>query len=113
MSETTQNSPQYIKYKDIAKQRAKQYNKKSKEKIKEYARNRYKNLSQEEKNKLVENRKAWFNRQSEEKQNEMRRKAREYAKSRYHNHVVVIGQICFKLIRSSMFCSVLTHTYFY
>ena len=49
MSETTQNSPQYIKYKDIAKQRAKQYNKKSKEKIKEYARNRYKNLSQEEK----------------------------------------------------------------
>ena len=92
MSETTQNSPQYIKYKDIATQRAKEYNKKkNKEKIKEYARNRYKTLSQEEKNKLVENRKAWFNRQSEEKKNEMRRKAWEYAKNRYHNHIVVIG----------------------
>ena len=66
--------------------------KKNKEKIKEYARrNRYKNLSQEEKNKLVENRKAWFNRQSEERQNEMKRKARQYAKNRYHNHIVVIG----------------------
>ena len=66
--------------------------KKNKEKIKEYARrNRYKNLSQEEKNKLVENRKAWFNRQSEERQNEIKRKARQYAKNRYHNHIVVIG----------------------
>ena len=59
--------------------------------IKEYQRNRYKNLSQEEKNKLVENRKAWFNRQTEEKQNVMRKKAREYAKNRYHNHIVVIS----------------------
>ena len=34
MSETTQNSPQYIKDKNIAKQRAKEYNKKNKKKEK-------------------------------------------------------------------------------
>ena len=33
----------------------------------------------------------------------MIQKAREDAKNRYHNHVVVIGQICFKLIKSYMF----------
>ena len=113
MSETVQNSPRYIRYRDIVLQRVKEYNKKNKEKIKEYARNRYKNLSQEEKNKLAESRRAWLNRQSEEKQNEMRRKAREYAKNRYHNHIVVISWICFKLIRSCMFCRDLTHIYFY
>ena len=32
MSETTQNSPQYMKCKDIAKERAKEYNKKIKKK---------------------------------------------------------------------------------
>ena len=80
MSETTQKSPQYIRYKDIAILRAKEYNKKKIKKLKEYARNRYKNLTQEEKGILVENCKAWFSRKCEEKQNEMRRKAREYAK---------------------------------
>ena len=49
MSETAQNSPRYIRYRDIVLQRVKEYNKKNKGKIKEYARNRYKNLSQEEK----------------------------------------------------------------
>ena len=34
MSEMTQNSPQYIKDKNIAKQRAKEYNKKKKKKKK-------------------------------------------------------------------------------
>ena len=91
MSKTTQNSPQYVRYKDIAIQRAKGYNKKNKGKIKKYQKNRYKNLSQEEKNKLVEKRREWFNRQSEEKENEMRRKAREYAKNRYYNHIVVVS----------------------
>ena len=36
MSTAAQNSPQYIRYRDIALQRAKEYNKKNKEKIKEY-----------------------------------------------------------------------------
>ena len=89
MSETAQNSPQYMRYKDIVLQKAKKYREKNNKK-KEHAKNRYKNLSQEEKNRLVENCKAWFNRQSEEKQNEMRRKAREYAKNRYHNFVITV-----------------------
>ena len=91
MVEFTQNSQQYIRYRDIVLQRAKEYREKNKEKIKENQRIRYKSLSQEEKNKLVEKRKEWFNRQTKEKQEEMKRKAREYVKNRYHNHIVVVG----------------------
>ena len=40
--------------------------------------------------KFVIYRKAWFNRQSEEKQNEMREKAREYSRNRYHNRLVAV-----------------------
>ena len=58
-------------------------------KKKEYQKNRYKNLSHKEKSKLVEKRKEWFNKQTKEKQDEMKRKAREYAKNRYHNHIVI------------------------
>ena len=81
----------YVRYKDIILQRAREYREKNKEKIKQYHRERYKNLSSEVKNKRVEKRKEWFNRLSKEKQHEMRRKAREYAKSRYHNHVVAVN----------------------
>ena len=95
MVEFTQNSQQYIRYRDIVLQRAKEYREKNKEKIKENQRIRYKSLSQEEKNKLVEKRKEWFNRHTKEKQEEMKRKARDYAKNRYHNHIVVV---MFKLI---------------
>ena len=38
-------------------------------------------------NKQVEYRKAWFNRQTEEKQNEMRQRAKEYSRNRYHNMI--------------------------
>ena len=91
MVEFTQNSQQYIRYRDIVLQRAKEYREKNKEKIKENQRIRYKSLSQEEKNKLVEKRKEWVNRQTKEKQEEMKRKARQYAKNRYHNHIVVVN----------------------
>ena len=84
MVELTQISQHYIRYRDIVLQRGKEYTEK------ENQRNRYKNLSQEEKNKLVEKREQWFNGQTEEKQEEMKRKAREYAKNRYHNHIVVV-----------------------
>ena len=90
MVEFTQNSPQYIRYKDIVLQRAKEYREENKERIKENQRSRYKNLSQEEKIKLVEKRKEWFNSQTKGKQEEMKRNAREYAKNRYHNHIVVV-----------------------
>ena len=40
--------------------------------------------------KFVIYRKTWFNRQSEKKQNEMREKAREYSRNRYHNLLVAV-----------------------
>ena len=61
MNKTSQNSTSYMRYKDIAKQRARERYAKNKEKIKESQREWYKNLSFEEKKKLVEKRKEWFN----------------------------------------------------
>ena len=54
-------------------------------------REKYKNLSSEEKKNLVLKEKEWFNKQTKEKQDEMRRKAREYSKNRYYNHMVVVN----------------------
>ena len=90
MNGTTQSSPEYIRYKDIVLQKAKDYYEKNKQKRKEYGRNRYQNLTQEQKNKLVEYHREWINRQSEDKENEMKIKAREYAKNRYHNLVTAV-----------------------
>ena len=47
-------------------------------------------MSQEQKNKLVEYRKAWINKQDEDKRNEMKKRARKYAKNRYHNDIVAV-----------------------
>ena len=57
MNETSQNSTYYMRYKDIAKQKAREYYAKNKEKIKESQREKYKNLSFEEKKKLVQKQK--------------------------------------------------------
>ena len=54
-------------------------------------REKYESLSIEEKKNLVSKQKEWFNRQTKEKQDEMRRKAREYSKNRYYNHIVVVN----------------------
>ena len=86
-----QNTSYYLEYQDIAKQRAKEYYVKNKEKIKEMQREKYESLSIEEKKNLVSKQKEWFNRQTKEKQDEMRRKAREYSKNRYYNHIVVVN----------------------
>ena len=90
MNETNQNLTYYMRYRDIAKQKAKEYYAKNKEKIKESQREKYKNLSFEEKKNLVLKQKKWFNKQAKEKEDEMRRKAREYSKNRYYNHMVVV-----------------------
>ena len=52
---------------------------------------KYKNLSIEEKKNIVSKQKELFNGQTEEKQDEMKRKAREYWKNRYYNHMVVVN----------------------
>ena len=86
-----QNTSYYLEYQDIAKQQAKEYYVKNKEKIKEMQREKYESLSIEEKKNLVSKQKEWFNRQTKEKQDEMRRKAREYSKNRYYNHILVVN----------------------
>ena len=85
----SQNPPQYIRYKVIVAERARQYYHDNKEKRREYQRNRYAKMSQEQ-NKLVEYRKEWINRQSEDKKYEMKRNAREYSKNRYLNLVIAV-----------------------
>ena len=80
MVETSQNTTYYMRYKDIAKQRAREYYAKNKEKIKELQREKYKNLSSEEKKNLVLKQKEWFNKQTKQKQDEMRRKSKRLCK---------------------------------
>ena len=57
-----QNTSYYLKYQDIAKQQAKEYYVKNKEKIKEIQRGKCKSLSIEEKKNFVSKQKEWFNR---------------------------------------------------
>ena len=91
MNESTQKSTFYVRYKEISKQKAREYYAKNKEKIKVSQKEKYKNMSTEDKKKLVEKQKEWLNRETEEKQIEMKRKAREYSKNRYHNHIIVVN----------------------
>ena len=91
MNQSTQKSTFYVRYKEISKQKAREYYAKNKEKIKVSQKEKYKNMSTEDKKKLVEKQKEWLNRETEEKQIEMKRKAREYSKNRYHNHIIVVN----------------------
>ena len=52
MEEVSQNPRQYIRYKDIVAEGARQYYHNNKEKRREYQRNRYANMSQEQKNQF-------------------------------------------------------------
>ena len=76
MNEISQNLTYYMRYRDIEKQRAREYYVKNIEKIQESQREKYKNLSSEEKKNLVLKQKEWFNKQTKEKQDKMSRKAR-------------------------------------
>ena len=87
----TQDLPWYINYRDILLQKAKDYYKKNRGKWKESARNRYQNMTPEQKNKLDEYRREWFNRQSEDKKNEMKERAKENSKNRYHI-ITIVGE---------------------
>ena len=81
---------QYIPYKEIVKQKALEYYYKNKEKIKERERNKYNSLSPEQKKKRQEYRKEWFNKLPIEKQQELKEKAEQYHKNRYHNLMVPV-----------------------
>ena len=91
MNETNQNLTYYMRYRDIAKQNAKEYYGKNKKIIKESQIEKYKNLNFEKMKNFVLKQKQWFNKQTKEKQDEMRRKARGYSKNRYYNHMVVVN----------------------
>ena len=78
--------------KNLLKKRALDYYYANKEIISEKNKSKYKSLSPEAKKKRQENTKRWLNKQSPEKQGELKQKAREYHKNRYHNHMVVVKE---------------------
>ena len=80
----------YVPYKELVKQRALDYYYANKEIISEKNKTEYKSLSPKQKKKRQENTKRWLSRQSPEKQKELRQKAREYHKNRYHNLMVAV-----------------------
>ena len=80
----------YVPYKEVVKKRALNYYYANKEIISEKNKNKYKSLSPEQKKKRQENTKRWLNRQSPEKQEELRQRAREYHKNRYHNLMAAV-----------------------
>ena len=91
MTSNCECNVQYIPYKDIVKQKALEYYHKNQEKIKERAKNKYNSLTLEEKEKRQEYNKEWFKKQPIEKQKELRKKAKQYHKNRYHNLMIAVN----------------------
>ena len=74
MTDNSQCNIKYILYKEIVKQKSKEYYHKNKEIIKEKNKNKYNSLSLEEKKKRQEYNKEWFKKQPIEKQQELKEK---------------------------------------
>ena len=91
MTSNSQCNIQYIPYKEIVKQKAKEYYNKNKEKLKEKRKYKYGSLTHDEKKKLQGYHKEWFKKQSIERQEELKQKARQYHKNRYHNLMVHVN----------------------
>ena len=91
MLDDSECNAQYISYKEIVKQKARECYHKNIERIQEQAKNKYKTLSQELKKKRQEYNKEWFKKQSIERQEELREKARQYHKNRYHNLMIKVN----------------------
>lgn len=81
---------QYIPYKEIIKQKARDHYHKNKEKMKERNKIKYDSLSPEQKRKRQAYHKEWFNKKTNEKQEELREKARQYHKNSYRNLMVAV-----------------------
>ena len=80
MASNRQCNVQYIPCKDIVKQKALEYYHKNKEKIKERAKNNYNSKNEE-----------WFKKQPIERQQELKEKAKQYHKNRYHNLMIAVN----------------------
>ena len=91
MTANCQRNMQYIPYKEIAKQKARKYYYKNKERIQEQAKNKYKSLSPEEKKKRQEYNKEWFKKQLIERRQKLKEKARQYQRNRYHKLMIAVN----------------------
>ena len=92
MTVNCQCNMQYIPYKETVKQKAREYYYKNKERIQEQAKNKYKSLSPEDQKKGQDYNKEWFKKQPIERQQELKEKARQYHKNRYHNLMIAVKQ---------------------
>ena len=72
MTANCQCNMQYIPYKEIVKEKAREYYHKNKERIQEREENKYNSLSLAEKKKRQEYNKEWFRKQPIEKQQELK-----------------------------------------
>ena len=90
MTNDIESEVKSVPYKEVAKKTTLEYYYANKEIISEKNKNRYQSMSPEQKKKRQGYTKQWFNRQSPEKQGELRQKAREYHKDRYHNSMVAV-----------------------
>ena len=93
MTNNFESDIKYVPYKEFVKRRALDYYYENKEIISEKNKNKYKSLSPEQKKETIingENTKRWLNKQSPEKQEELKQKAREYHRNRYHNLMVAV-----------------------
>ena len=89
MENNLESDVKYVPYKEIAKKRALDYYYVNREMIREKNKNRCQSLSPEQKIKRQEASKRWYNNQSPEKK-DLREKAREYHKNRYHNLMIEV-----------------------
>ena len=91
MTNDFKSDKKYVPYKEIVKKRVLDYYYyANKEVISEKNKSRYQSMSPEQKKKRQENTKRWLNNLSPERQAELKQKAREYHRNRYHNLIVEV-----------------------
>ena len=90
MSNNFESDIKYVPYKEVVTKKALEYYYANKEVISEKNKSKYKSLSPEQKTKRQESTKRWLDKQSPEKKQELKQKAGDYQKNRYHNHMVQV-----------------------
>ena len=91
MTNDFESDKKYVPYKEIVKKRVLDYYYyANKEVISEKNKSRYQSMTPEQIKKSQENTKRWLNNLSPERQAELKQKAREYHKNRYHNLMVEV-----------------------
>ena len=91
MTNDFKSDKKYVPYKEIVKKRVLDYYYyANKEVISEKNKSRYQSMTPEQIKKSQENTKRWLNNLSPERQAELKQKAREYHRNRYHNLIVEV-----------------------